>query len=65
MNNVNPTLLDGVAITVIKDQYSYQSHCFNEAEVLRHVHAEEEIPGAVHLAHAEDVVRSDGTPVCS
>ena len=31
-----------------------RGHRFNEAEVLRHV----------HLAHSEDVIRSDGTPVC-
>ena len=30
-------------------------HRFNEAEVLRHV----------HFAHSEDVIKSDGTPVCS
>jgi hypothetical protein len=65
VNNVNPTLLNGVAITVIKDRYCYRGHRFNEAEVLTHVHAEEEIPGVVHMAHSEDVTRSDGTPVCS
>jgi hypothetical protein len=65
VNNANPTLLNGVAINVIKDQYCYQGHRFSEAEVLHHVHDEEEIPGVVHLVHSEDVMRSDGMAVCS
>jgi hypothetical protein len=65
VNNNNPTPLNGVAITVIKDQYCYRGHRFSEAEVLCHVHAEEDIPGVVHMAHSEVVVRDDGTPVCS
>ena len=64
VNNVNPTFLNGDAITVIKDQYCNQGHCFSEDEVLRRVHAEEVIPGVVHLVHSEDVI-SDGVPVCS
>ena len=65
VNNVNPIILNGVTITVIKDQYCYRGHRFNESEVLSHVHAEEEIPGVVHMAHSEDVKRDDDTPVCS
>ena len=65
VNNVNPIILNGVAITIIKDQYCDPGHRFNESEVLSHVHAEEEIPGVVHMAHSEDVKRDDGTPVCS
>ena len=65
VNNVNPTLLNGVAITVIKDQYCHEGRRFSEAEVLRHVHAEEDIPGVVRMAHSEDVVGGDGTPVRS
>ena len=64
VNNVDPTLLNGIAITAIKDQYCYRGNGFNEDEVLRHVHPEEEITGVVHLAHSEDVIRSDGTPIC-
>ena len=64
-NTDDPTLLNDVAITIIKDQYCYQGHRFDEAEILRHIHAEEDIPGVVRIAHSEDVVRSDGTPVCS
>jgi len=30
VNNVYPTLLNGVAITVIKDQYCYEGHRFSE-----------------------------------
>jgi hypothetical protein len=61
-DNNNPTLLNNVAIAVIKDQYQYryQGHCFDEAEVLCHIHAEEDILG---VAYSEDVIRSDGTPV--
>ena len=65
VNNDNPTLLNGVVITVIKDQYCYRGHRFSEAEVLRHVHAEEDIPGVIHMAHSEDVIRGDGMPICS
>lgn len=55
MDNNVPVLLNDVAITVIKDQYCYQGHRFNETEVLRHIYAEEEIPTIVHIAHSEDV----------
>ena len=49
VNNVDPFILNGVDIT--KDQYCYRCRRFNEADVLFHVHAEEEIPGVVHMAH--------------
>jgi hypothetical protein len=39
VNNVNPTSLNGVAITVIKDQYRRPGHRFDEVEVLQHLHA--------------------------
>lgn len=65
MNNVNPALLNGVAITVIKDQYCRRGHRFNEVVVLQHVQDGDEVPGVVHMVHSEDVERDDGTPVCS
>jgi hypothetical protein len=66
VNIDNPTLLDGVAIIVIKEQYCYQDHRFNETEVLRHVHAGRNPRScSVHMAHSEDVKRPDGTSVCS
>ena len=65
VNNTNPTLLNGVAISAIIDQYCYRGHRFSEAEVLRHLHYEEKIPGVVHLVHSEDVMRSDGMADCS
>ena len=45
MNDEDPTLFDDDAITVIKVQYCYQSHRFDEPEVLAYIHADEEIPG--------------------
>lgn len=65
VNNVNPTSINGVAITVIKDQYCRWGHRFSEVEVLQHVHDGNEVPGVVHMVHSEDVKRDDGIPVCS
>jgi len=65
VNIDNPASLNGVAITVIKDQYCRQDHRFNEAEVLQHIHKGVEVPGVVHMVHSEDVKRDDGIPVCS
>ena len=65
VNNVNPASLNGVAITVIKDQYCHRGHRFNEVELLHHIHDGDEVPGVVHMVHSEDVKRDDGTPVCS
>jgi hypothetical protein len=65
VNNVNPASLNGVAITVIKDQYCRPGRRFDEVEVLQHVHSSGEIPGVVHMVHSEDVKGDGGTPVRS
>jgi len=64
VNNEHPThLVDGVPIPVIKDQY--QNHRFGEAETIRHIHGDQDIPGVVHIAHSQAILRSDRSPVCS
>ena len=56
------TLLSGVAST-FENQYCHRDYRFNGSEVLRHVHAEEEISGiVVYLAHSEVMIQSDGAP---
>lgn len=66
VNNEHPArLADGVCIPVIKDQYRYQNHRFDEAEVIRHIHANGNIPGVVQIMHSQVILRKDGSPVCS
>lgn len=64
-NNDDPSTLNGIAIPVIKDQYRLPNHRFNEPEIIRHIHAEDNIPGIVRIVSSEAVIRRDGTAVCS
>ena len=63
VNNDNPTILNSVGISVIKDQYRCQDHHFDEAEILHHIHADGQIPGVVQIAHSEAVMWSNGTHI--
>ncbi|KAF8804271.1 hypothetical protein BYT27DRAFT_7107756 [Phlegmacium glaucopus] len=65
-NNEHPArFVDGSPIPVIKDQYHYSNHRFGEAEVIHHIHGDNDIPGVVHLAYSQAILRSDRSPVCS
>jgi hypothetical protein len=65
VNKEDPAIVNNLPVTVIKDEYRRPGRRFNEAEILHHIHAEEEIPGIVHIAHSETVMQVHNIPVCS
>lgn len=66
VNSEHPArLAGGVCIPVIKDQYCYQNGPFDEAEVIRHIHADGKKSGVVQMVHSQVILRDDRSPVCS
>ncbi|KAF8808450.1 hypothetical protein BYT27DRAFT_7096906, partial [Phlegmacium glaucopus] len=66
VNNEHPAhFVDGSPIPIIKDQYRCQNHRFDEAEIIHHIHGDNDIPGVVHIAHSQALLHNDRSPVCS
>jgi hypothetical protein len=48
-----------------KTHQLYQNHRFDEVQIIRHIHEYKDIPGVVHIAHSQAILRDDHSPVCS